>query len=256
MTKSKSNLVEFETYTTEAAEEDEKLLSAGADFLKLKEGRTIVRFLPAPKGGKVFHVYWQHFIEKPDGSTASFACPNRPGRQPCPVCEYAQKLHNSGNAIDQKTAKKYWPRKRILANVIDRKGDTEKVYALGMPPSIYDKLIKIRKNEDFGGDFSHPMDGFDICIERKGTGMRDTEYTVIPSKKNSKLAKTVDEMNELIQSQTDLTAYTRVLGYDEIQGFLTIGESGHQRPESLKGSNSPQLEAGDDDFLEGDDLSF
>lgn len=249
-----SNLREYGDWTEEDAAQDEAILkSGGADFMKLEVGRNIVRFIPPKPGVKPFEIYFQHFINKPDGSRASFACPNRIHKKPCPVCEHANKLQATGNQADLAVAKSLWPRKRVLGNVIDRKDPDGGPKVLGFPKTIHEKLTMIRQNPDVGGNFLDPVEGFDICIERVGTTKNDTEYTVIPSRNTSPLGPSVEVMNEWIEAQFDLTPHVRLLTPAQISEMISLdgSTSSHQ---GLGGSDDQkQLEAGDDEFGFGDD---
>jgi len=71
---------------------------------------------------------------------------------------------------------------------------------------IHEALIKLRKNPDWGGDFCHPVKGFDVVIERSGTTKNDTEYEVTPKKTSPLGDETwLDGMHDLEKQATVLT---------------------------------------------------
>ena len=59
------------------------------------------------------------------------------------------------------------------------------VFAFGK--MIYEQLRSIRNDPDSGGDFTHPETGFDIIIERTGSGKFDTAYDVRAARHETKL---------------------------------------------------------------------
>jgi len=253
-----AGLVDWGDWTEEAAAKDAAQLGEGsAQWMKLAEGRNIVRIIPPPKGVQSpFLIYDQHFITRPDGSKVSFACPNRTAKKPCPVCEHANKLYQTGNKTDQQAAKQFWPKKRILVNVIDRANPEAGPKVLGVPKSVHEDIIKIRNNPDAGGNRGHPLEGFDLCIERKGTGQFDTEYTVIPSRKNSHLGPTTEVMNDWIGTQHDLQPFAKLLEPAEIRAKLNGQEEdapprapGNRQLTGSKAASGSAL----DDFAQADD---
>lgn len=220
-----TNLVKFGGYDIEAARsEQEALASEGsADFMKLNVGRNVVRFLPPPPGKRSpFVVTHQHYVEIP-GTTSKvvFNCPrmSKPAK-PCPVCARAEKLRANGNPVDRDRAYDLFPRRRVFANVIDRSCPEKGPLVLSFGKKIHEALIALRTDEDAGGDFTHPITGFDLVIERKGTGKTDTEYKVMPARGNSKLAPSEAQMQEWIDSQADLGRYAIIHTPEEIKAMI------------------------------------
>lgn len=232
-----AGLVDYGEWTPEAAAAEEaQLAGGGAEWMKLVPGRNVVRIVPPPPGQSPFLIFSQHFVTRPDGTKFSFACPNREKKERCPVCEHANKLFASNNKVDKESAKAFWPRKRILVNVIDRAQPDAGPKVLGIPKTVHEAIIKIRNNPDAGGNPVHPIDGFDLCIERKGSGQLDTEYSVIPSRKNSPLGPTVEVMNGWIAAQHSLTPFAKTLSAAEINAaFHKLDDV--QAPKALPAGN-------------------
>ena len=254
-----SSLVKYTKYTAADAAEDQKTLESksGTNYLKVSEGRTIVRYLPALEG-KAFQVYHQHFVERPDGTRTSFPCAARDAGEPCPACAHAERLQRSSKPTDKELAKRFFPRKRIVANCIDR-GEPEAGPKLhDMPRTIYASLMAILDSPDGDGDFLDPENGFDICIERKGKGQMDTEYKVIAARNNTPLADSVDQMNEWLTGQTDLEVYTTPLSEAETRARITGGQV---EPETKSLPESSEADFGDDfvdvgDNADDDEIPF
>jgi hypothetical protein len=222
-----ANLVKYGAYDMETATQEEKA-NETKEYMKLEVGDNIVRILP-PLVGKTspFRVIWQHYIEVPgQEKSLSFVCPLKEARKPCPICAHADKLKVSGNPLDVDKAKSLFARRRVFANVIDRKNPDAGPKVLAFGRQIHDELIMIRKDARRGGDFTHPEQGFDICINRRGTGKNDTKYRVA-----------IDEVQPLgniewIDQQYDLESFAKVLSAKEIMEAIeaaTVGQAPEQR---------------------------
>ncbi len=238
-----SGIAAFGDFDDKAA--DEYAAQAEADrgagkFLKLKEGKTVVRFLPPAKGERVpFKTVWEHNIELP-GNKVSFACPRNNFKQACPACAQESALMAQGL---EERAKGFKAKKRHYANVIVRGEEDMGPRILGFGYSIEEDLMAYRR--DAGVNFSHPIDGVDIIISRKGTGQFDTEYKVMLDPKGPRpLAESDEKMGELAEAMYDLNAVTRQKTAAQIVELLQgkTGNSGGQRMGS--GESRPQLGGG------------
>lgn len=214
------NLVQYGSYTLDAAEQEEQDLAAsggGAEFMKLKEGKNLVRFMPPALGVETpFQVVSQHYIKNPTGNAVVFACPRVMQKRFCPACQKANQFKATGNSADKKAAMELFPRRRIFANVIDRTDQEAGPKILAFGKTIQESLVKIRKNEDIGGDFTCPKEGFDIQIERSGQGL-NTSYHVLPARRESPLGNM-----EWIAMQHDLSRYA-IVPDDEDLGEMLAG---------------------------------
>ena len=228
-----SNIVRYGSYDMDAAEEEAQDLakSDGAAFLKLKPGRNVVRFLPPPVDVRSpFRTIHQHFVSMPgQAKPVVFACPRVLAKETCPVCLKAEELNRTGSKSDRDRAYQLFPKRRIFANVIDRNDPEAGVQILGFGKMIHDGLVVIRRDPDSGGDFTHPMTGFDIIIERKGTGRTDTEYKVMPARKESKLG----DMTWLDQ-QHDLSRFAKLMTAEQILQALGGNEDEDEEGKSAE----------------------
>jgi hypothetical protein len=244
-----ANIQKYATFSLEDAESEEQELSKlgqGADFLKLKEGKNQLRFLPAKVGDKPFVRVQQHFIEPPGGKGFSFACPRIHAKKACPVCDRVDKLYATGNPRDEEEAKKLKPSLRVFANVIDRSDPERGVVVFGFGKTIYEQLIALRKDDSAGGDYMDPgPEGFDIVIERTGQGMK-TEYKVWPARRTSPLGN-----DDWLEQMHSLARYAKVMTTEEIAAAL-----GGQR-ESSRGApreaKQPRGRSAADDTMDTDD---
>lgn len=227
-----SSLVKYGSFSVDDANEDarEKEESKQSKFVKLAEGKTVLRWIPPLPGKKWRRVYYMHYVDIPGVGNVSFVCPRLEAKKPCPVCEEARKLEATGREKDQKRARRLAPKRRCLASVIvrGREADGPKLFEFGS--MIEDQLIEIRKDEDLGGDFVDPVGGVDIAIVRKGKGT-DTEYKVVAANKGRTLPLSDDahQMNDWIKTQINLESHVKVLSVDEIQAKLRGEEEGGGR---------------------------
>jgi len=247
-----SNLVEYGEYDVNAAAEESKTVEreTGSEFLTIKaqKQRHRLRIVPPPKGKKSpFLVVFLHYI-KVDDETIVVTCPQKTPpkgeRRKCPVCKEAERLAKSGNPVDRKAAWNLKPKLRVYANTVRKLkgGDVDsEVKVWGFGKQIYDQLRDIREDIEEPIDFTHPIDGFDIMLKRTGSGARDTEYDVKLDRRESQLAPTNDEMNELILEQHDLEKkYATLPSDDELYAALD-GERPEKRQVSSGGGNNKRL---------------
>lgn len=241
-----SNLQKYGSFSMDAASQEKDSLGAkSADYMKLEVGRNVVRFLPpAPGKRSPFVVIHQHFI-KPIGADKPivFACPRAMEKRACPVCAKADQFARTGNKADRDKAFELYPSRRVFANVIDRRTPEAGVKVLGFGKKIHEQLLNLRTDEDAGGDYTHPVDGFDVVITREGTGKTDTKYHVAPARKQSMLAPTEEEIDALLEAQPDLERFARVPTPEELQKLLNGGESEDSGARTVEVSRQPPKRA-------------
>lgn len=216
------------TYTAEAAEEERAALDeeGGADFMKLSVGRNIVRILPPVRGKNTpFRVTYQHYIETADGKWA-FTCPRLENDQRCPVCELAMSLQRSGKPADRDRGYQIKAKRRVYANVINRADPDKGPVVLAFGKTIHDELVKLRQDEVTGGDYTHPVNGIDVIIDRVGSGKTDTEYSVNLARQLSPLHPDATVMNAWAGMLHDLDLFAKMPSdeemYEKMQSIFGI----------------------------------
>jgi hypothetical protein len=215
-----TNLVKYGSYELDDAEHDKAELAGGGNkHAKIKVGENVFRFLPPLPGKKVFKITSRHAVTPPGGDTVYFDCPRRVANRPCPICEKANQLANSGNPLDAERAKGLWPSRRVYANVIDRSDEDAGPKVLPLTKTSHEELIALREDPDCGGDFTNPVTGYDIKITREGTGKKDTRYKVRP-RKVSPLG-TDAQINAWIEAQHNLDAEITIMTPEEIKAKLS-----------------------------------
>ena len=219
MTKQETQAIqEYGDWTPEQIQKETKEIGSGGEFWKAPVGRSTVRFLP-PKVGwpSPFVIQHQHFIRLPtQDRPVVFCCPQQHEGKQCLACQKADKMETSGNRKDMDNAKKLRPQKRILANVIvDPAEANQKVSVFTFGKTVYDQLKSIRADDENGGNFLDPVKGFNMVINRVGTGKDDTRYTVIPARGTSQLANM-----DWLATQRDLRKMIRIPTVDQQQRLI------------------------------------
>jgi gp32 DNA binding protein like len=230
--KNLQNWADWSAEDAEAEKSEVERLDGSSEMLKLPQGKTMLRVLPPKAGMKSpMPAASQHFIDLPDGKSVSFNCPRVHVKKPCPACEMVDKLRATGNPRDYDKAGSFLPKRRHYANVIDRKNPEKGVQVFAFPKTIYEALVSLRTDGQTGGNFTHPLKGFDVVIEKTGE-KKQTEYKVFAARNNSPLSDDADEMDEWLASMHDLGRFMTILPYDEITKKLAGGaqDSAQQLP--------------------------
>lgn len=220
-------LAKWGSYSEEAAKVDQQETAGDETFMKLKVGKNVVRFLPPRQGEKSpFKVVRQHFIRLPgNDAPVVFACPRHGAEKDrCPACEQAAKLRATGVKVDRDKAWDLMPKMRVFANVIDRKDMDAGPKVLGFGKTIHEELTDLRQDPDAGGDFTHPEDGFDVIITRKGTGKNDTSYSVALARSDSPITDDDEEAGIWYESMENLDQFAAPKTFDEVCEMLGLGE--------------------------------
>lgn len=214
------DVIEYVPYSEEDAEEDAKA-SRTSEIKQIPAGDSRWRFLPKLKGQKsIFQTVWQHYI-KGDGDQNAFvfACVEKMPEikhdptEVCPACETMRSWKTTGISIDSKKSRDFEPRMRVFANAISF-DEPDKVVILSMPGTVYQKLLRLRRNSDTGGDFCDPMKGFDIIISREGEGLK-TRYEVNGARNATPL-----ENPYLIMQQHNLDQLTKLPSAEDVYARL------------------------------------
>jgi hypothetical protein len=202
-----------------------------SEFMKLKVGKTRLRVVPG-RGRKTFMSVQQHRVEIPGEQYARrYTCPGKG----CPICARAAELSRSGNPKDSEAAYQLRATVKVFCNVIDR-ADPEsgpKVWEFGK--KVWGQVESILSNEDAGGDFTDPNDGFDLIVDRKGTGKNDTEYKVLAARQASPLSEDDAAAEVWIDGAPDLSPYTQPKSLDEMRRALGIEEDDDEPPAPRRG---------------------
>ena len=210
----------FDLEEAEAAAKELKEGGGGGQaFLKLDVGKTRIRWIPPLPGKKWRRVVNVHYVDIPGAGRASFNCPRLEAKRACRLCSQAQKLMATGNEAHEKKGKKLLPQRRCYAAVINRSAPEQGPIIFAFGRMVEQQLIELRQDNDEGGDFVDPIEGFDISITRTGTGQFDTRY-VVRAGKRVPLTEDTEQMHEWIEGQPNLEKWCKVLSDEEIDAIL------------------------------------
>jgi len=182
------------------------------------EGTHKIRVLPPwrediKSPGIAVHRHWS--MPDPDDHSryTSLVCPEKSFPQSdieCPVCEKIRLIEDkTGIEIKRERAGM-----RVYANIVVRakrdpqgrklkfEDEDTKVWVCGMPTSVFNQVMKLSKDPDVG-DVTDIEEGFDLNIERTGSGL-NTEYDVRLVPKPKPLFPTQEEIDEAIEQILDL----------------------------------------------------
>ena len=171
-----------------------------SDFWKITEGEHTVRILPSEDGDPFKEFHFHYNVGKENG----FLCPKRNFGDDCPVCEFATKLFNQGDSESINMAKKFFARQRFFSPVIVRGEEKEGVRVWGYSKTVYQELLSLVLNPDFG-DITDAEDGVDLVIKyAKDPGQLYPRTSVTPRRKSSVLCEDGDtDCDELISKVPD-----------------------------------------------------
>ncbi len=227
-------------HETEAAER-----RARGNLVSMKEpGEYIFRPMPAIKGtgGKVVHRVWVHYLKNPfdldpNAKGKPCLCPAKNDGKPCEACKRIKGLWQTvgGDKKLSEVLKGLGSKEHYFMGVITLACPEEmkpkmmrqvegqwlptEPKILTFPTTIYEPLFDRKKgiffakpgDEDtsaLSGDFTDPEKGFNLIMTRKGKGKNDTEYTVVPARRTSKIGsydwlkklKPIDKVHEALEA--------------------------------------------------------
>ena len=173
-------------------------LKPGTKFFKPADGANTVRFMP-PTWDDAEHYgldLYMHYQVGPDN--ISYLCPRRMKNEVCPICEEMQRATESG---DDEYAKTLYPRRRVLAFIVDVKAPKDGVKAWPMPYKKVDQQIVIQSTDPETSEYfavDDPEEGFNVVVTKSGSGLT-TDYTVNISRHATEF-KMTDEIYEYLMA--------------------------------------------------------
>lgn len=213
----------------------------GFSYLKLKDGRNVVRILPPAPGKDMFYseVFMHYGINKTEENKkgVSVVCPTTLGdNKPCPVCELTKSLWQLSKSKEdsyQKQAKRLGRKKRVYFNVIDRGDDLSKfkkndegkwintdtneeespIKIMSTGVGILKDILGFIVDPEYG-DITDAEKGLDVIITKSGTGL-NTNYDVKTVRKESAIG--FDNWEENLN---DLNSLGKCKSYDDLKQLL------------------------------------
>ncbi len=110
-----------------------------------------------------------------------------------------------------------YPNRSYVAVVLDDKDGEIKILEKGI--SIFDQIASFASDTEYGDPKM-----YNIKINRVGTGMQDTKYTLVPSPKKEEITPEQKAKYDKFMETFDLERYCRVLTKDEIKEKLGVDQ--------------------------------
>lgn len=186
-------------------------------FLTCKEGTTRIRVLPVGEENEFAQEIVYFYLGLKDNmgvvSPATFG-------DKCAIMNAYNELYGSKKEEDRAFAKKFKPQRKFFAPVIrykdDRGGEIDTELGpklLLLTSTVYQEMIDLYLDED-NGDFTDPINGYDLKIKRTGKGKMDTEYKVLAGK--------TSKLDKAFRSEVDITAMIKeiVPSYKETKAII------------------------------------
>ena len=181
-----------------------------------------------------------------------------------PIQELINKLRDEGTKESYEMAKKLYPKMRVYAACIVRGEESEGVKLWGFGKTVYQKLLALMLDEDYG-DITDPFEGRDVnvvCSKNPGQQWAMTEVT--PRGKETKLSKDSKQAKQWLDNLPDVDSIFQLKSYDElskiINDWLADGDeenTGTEKnttsstaSESSDGSNDESYKSLDDAFAD------
>jgi hypothetical protein len=142
--------------------------------------------------------------------------------RPDPIVEFAEKLKRTGDTDDWKAGKKMEPKLRTFAPVIVRGKENEGVKFWGFGKTVYQDILGYIADPDYG-DITDPNSGRDIVLEVVSAEESNAAYpttTIRVKPATSKILDDAAQVQQMLDSQKEITELYQELSYDELKGVL------------------------------------
>jgi hypothetical protein len=151
----------------------------------------------------------------------TYLSPQSFGR-PDPIVEFSDKLKRMGDKEDYKAARQMEPKLRTFVPVIVRGEEGEGVKFWGFGKTVYQEILGYIADPDYG-DITDPVSGRDLTIEYTSAEDAGTSYpttTIRVKPKETPLVEDAQQVENLLQNQTEITDLYQELSYDELKDVL------------------------------------
>ena len=153
------------------------------------------------------------------GNNPGLLAPYQFGK-PDPIQELINKLRDEGSKESYELAKKLYPKMRCYAPVIVRGEEDKGVQLWGFGKLVYQKLLGIMLDEDYG-DITDPKTGRDIkVICSKPPGQQWAKTEILPRGRSTKLADTTTQAKEWLTNIPDIKGIFKTKSYDELSKIV------------------------------------
>lgn len=149
-----------------------------------------------------------------------------------PIQELINKLRDEGTKDSYEMAKKLYPKMRVYAACVVRGEEDQGVKLWGFGRTVYQKLLGLMLDEDYG-DITDPLDGRDInviCSKNPGQQWAMTEVT--PRGKQTKLSSDSKQAKSWMQDLPDVSSIFQLKSYDELSKIVNDWLAGDEEDDT------------------------
>jgi hypothetical protein len=239
----------------------------GASFWSPKDGRNVIRILPAKEGQEFYAEAKVRYNVGPGNKMVTV--PLDSTKENCPIHAFVDALYKTKDADDEKLAKRMKASNRYYFNVIDRSIEEGKegfgdVLVFGCGTTIFTDILGIIVDPDYG-DITDPDEGYDIIITKSGKKL-DTEYktNARPKQNSIGIADWKEKLNDLskIATPKDYAKREAILAGEETsddeddkkETTGTTSTSTEKKTESKKETKKTDNPPDEFDASEADDI--
>ena len=185
-------------------------------FWRPDDGEQTVRIVPTGDGDP-FKDYFFHYNV---GSAASFICPKRNFGDDCPVCSFVSTLFKKEDDDSVQTAKSLMAKQRFFSPVLVRGEEDEGVRVWGYGKTVYESLLNLVLNPDYG-DITDVDKGIDFILHYgKPPGASFPVTKLQPRRKSTPLLESAEAIEEALGSVSDFTKLFERKTTEEVGAYL------------------------------------
>lgn len=199
-----------------------------AKFWSPQEGVQTIRILPTEDGDPFKTFFFHYGLGK-----ESILCPKGNFGDPCPICEFVQKLYNDKDEESRELASKLVKKQRFFSPILVRGDEKEGPKVWGYSKSTYQFLIETVLNPEYG-DVTDLEEGVDIDLEYgKKSGKKFPETKLTLKRRSSPMCKDMDpeSCKDILARIPDFDKLHKRRQADEIKSLLETFLSGASESE-------------------------
>lgn len=213
---------------------DEIKANMSGDIWKPKVGTNVIRILPpwSEDQTKPFREFGVHWNIGPNEQPV--VCLRKEKGVPCFLCEQVEALLESEDPKDQEIGAELRAGNRAYLNILDMNDLDSGVQVMSCGIKMLSEILAYFADPDWG-DLTDPEEGYNVTIEREGTGKNKTRYTVRAKKKSSPIP---DE--GYLDQLKDLDKLVKTISYEK-QKALYEGVSDEESSDNEGEEEAPKV---------------
>ena len=136
------------------------------------------------------------------------------------MCDFVSKLYNDGDDDSIQMARKLVAKSRFFSPVVVRGEDAEGVKVWGYSKTVYENLLQLVLNPDYG-DITDPNNGTDLVLTYgKAPGAMYPSTNITARRKTTAISADSDQMSEYLDSEPDFDNLFEVKSREDVSAIL------------------------------------